>query len=883
CYSKALSKLIIFDMDSGDPVTNTWIGGNGQGVQTHTQSNQIVHNGRASLRWEYFLPEEPTNNYPVIEMAVPAGKNNWTGATRVGVWMYFDTTGTKTFWTIQPVICHPYPRVTELGSWNSGASGVPPKTWLYHEWHIPKDMNLSNVTHIRFYYHAGDGWAGIAQNRKVIIYLDDVVVLSGAKTEKEKGKIPIREVRRLRLTTDKFGNGKPYFKLNNKPFLPILTYCSLDVNEMRKYKDAGFNMLYVAIDYPWVESASWKAKIRYFLKSASKLGIPIIIELQEWDFWKNWLKKHPDCNMVLANGDYVDTYPDYANPEARGEHLRRFQKIVEFLRPYFNQPIVAFSLGAYDAYHIPDGEIHIAFRTPPLTKLEQTFLPFGRYSLRAYKDYLQMQGIKPGDIGFERAEQIYLPIERDKAKNYLHWVSWIHYRRYYTYQWLKDTADLVRSLTQLPVTVTYDIKFALAERWGTPVLREAELFDFLMVYYYEFRNLELIPQRYKAITGYYMKKGVPFIDMFDAPPPNDDVEKWIQLASPFVSGYFFLPSKKIQERISKGKDLRSLFLNSVRKLQESGSWKEPPPRGEMAILLSRKDIYVTDRIYEISSLPNFFGITYDIIFDKEVKDAPDVLNEYKVIYIPREQPLMKSDKDLMTVLADFQAKKGHFVIEEGRDFEQSIARLSGLRGYQDIQSIFQTLNTLRKFIEAKQEKSPTLVENFDTLDRWENALGESAQVGNGQLIVDKKDKNMKGLMMKTPMEGSIALEFLMKAKSGKPRLTLMLDNKGKGTGELSLGQDEDGKICFFMNGLSHKLARGTKGEFYHYIVLLAKKKDVGSLVEVIVQDISGKTLAKDMFFYGGKRAREYIYLCWAWQDAEASFDSLKIYQQNRSK
>ncbi|MCD6384288.1 hypothetical protein J7M23_00780, partial [Candidatus Sumerlaeota bacterium] len=144
----------------------------------------IFHGGTASLRWEYTLPSVPANNYPTIEMAIPSGTSDWSGATKLGVWMYFDLSAPKTGWTIQPVLCHPYPTVRELGNWNAGPGGVPNDTWVYNEWDIPGELDLSNVSHLRFYYHAGDGWESVAESGKVVIYLDDIVVIGTIAEDK---------------------------------------------------------------------------------------------------------------------------------------------------------------------------------------------------------------------------------------------------------------------------------------------------------------------------------------------------------------------------------------------------------------------------------------------------------------------------------------------------------------------------------------------------------------------------------------------------------------------------------------------------------------------------------------------------------------------------
>ncbi len=167
--------FILFDMEDGDPVTNMWVAGD-QGTQSHSQSTSIYHNGSASVMWRYELPGTPMGNYPNIEMDVPSIKSDWTGGTDLNVWMYFDLTGLKTDWTIQPVVCHPYPTIHELGNWNTGGGGVPPATWINHSWSLASLSDISEVTQIRFYYHAGDGWESVAKSGNVDIYLDDIGV-----------------------------------------------------------------------------------------------------------------------------------------------------------------------------------------------------------------------------------------------------------------------------------------------------------------------------------------------------------------------------------------------------------------------------------------------------------------------------------------------------------------------------------------------------------------------------------------------------------------------------------------------------------------------------------------------------------------------------------
>ncbi|MCD6385879.1 hypothetical protein J7M23_08910, partial [Candidatus Sumerlaeota bacterium] len=183
-------------MERENPVSNMRIEGKGEGVQHCSITHKLCHSGGSSLKWEYFLPPQPLNNYPQIELVVPDDVNLQRSADKLGVWMYFDIKGKKTGWTIQPTIAHPFPTVTELGNWNVGVTGIEGGKWIYHAWDIPEGVNLSAMSHIRFYYHAGDDWQDVAQpGNKITIYLDDITLVRKETSErKAEGDEPLSEV-----------------------------------------------------------------------------------------------------------------------------------------------------------------------------------------------------------------------------------------------------------------------------------------------------------------------------------------------------------------------------------------------------------------------------------------------------------------------------------------------------------------------------------------------------------------------------------------------------------------------------------------------------------------------------------------------------------------
>lgn len=172
--------LKLFDMEGSNPMTNSWIGGSENGTQITSVDGALTKHGNQSLKWRYELPGTPGGNYPTIEMAVPPNKSNWTGATTLGFWFLFDLTGPKDGWTIQPNLQHPWPTSDDLGNWNVGSFGITQGTWTWHEWPINSGWDISSVSHIRLYYHAGDGWAPLAKSNNVDIYIDDMVVMGAA-------------------------------------------------------------------------------------------------------------------------------------------------------------------------------------------------------------------------------------------------------------------------------------------------------------------------------------------------------------------------------------------------------------------------------------------------------------------------------------------------------------------------------------------------------------------------------------------------------------------------------------------------------------------------------------------------------------------------------
>lgn len=458
------------------------------------------------------------------------------------------------------------------------------------------------------------------------------------------------------LTSTRIENGKLAFRLNDYIFVPIIRSWNIDeteklVQQEDKFRKDGFNIIYAALDYPWIFSKS--QTIRKFLKTCDQLNIPVIVELQEWDYWRNWLKEHKKCNMKMCPffGEYVQTYPDFANPETKQEHLRRFKAILEFLKPYYHKPVIAISIGAYDYYLIPDGVVHRDFIVPLHTQINQTWLPYGEYVLSDFKAYLEIHGFLLEDLGFSEWEEIYLPHDLDHAKNQNHWISWMQYRRKsYTLGWIRSTVDLVKRISTLPVTMTLDLRSSDWEIWGTPALEIDESLDFVVAYYYNVGPPEfgIIPQKLERVVKDYDRSNTPLISLMEFSSTGTPAEDYILQSSPYVSGFAIL--------FHGGECRYNGFVETIKKVKEKNLWKAKEKKAYFAIFLSIEDIYVDEGVSQILYRQ---GISYDVIYN-----INDICN-YKVIYIPAGQPILENNKEVQEILADF-VKNGGVVIDRSK-------------------------------------------------------------------------------------------------------------------------------------------------------------------------------------------------------------------------
>lgn len=468
-------------------------------------------------------------------------------------------------------------------------------------------------------------------------------------------------------------DNKVLFTLRGSSFFPIIASIALptaeefDQTDVEVLQREGFNMLYAPIDYP--DLANRKQDIEHFLRTTSDTGLPVVIELQEWDYWHRWLRDQPQANMLMSNGDRVMTYPDFANPEAKGEHLRRYREMAAFVSSFRGNPVVALSVGAYDYYHIPDGEKHADFSVPPHGTFPQTWLPYGPRVTPAYVAFLKEEGFTPQDVGFESWDAVVPPADGDTMRTPLHWSSWIWFRKDgYVMPWLAETADVVRQASDLPVTITLDVRPSVWGAWATSGDKWAEVFDFIIVYYYGMIDDRDIAERLRLLSHTYVTQGVPMISLLEFSSTLGVfmlAKPYLQASIPYVSGVQF----GLEGSALRHQERRSEFVRTALELKTSGSWQSGPPVARVAILLSSPNPYVYTSHEGVAEVLDEAGVSHDVVYEL------DDLDDYLLIYIPSNQPLLQRQENYENTLA--RLKQNGVTVVEGsqQDLQDALQNL----------------------------------------------------------------------------------------------------------------------------------------------------------------------------------------------------------------
>jgi len=223
------------------------------------------------------------------------------------------------------------------------------------------------------------------------------------------------------------------------------------------------------------------------------MEMPVIVEYEPGFRRDNWLGANPARNLQLSpeypDGSlFVHYFPDYQNQEVLDFVQSETTIFLAALGPYHHRTIVAYSIGAYDFYHLPDGEVHVLFTTiypHPLGEGNQTWVPYGAHITEDFRNYLTAEGVSPVTLGFTSLSEVTTPTDRSSANNEDHWKWWIRYRRYFVSRFVGQVTDGFRKPSGLPVTGTYDINFSLNDNFASPIEDISRLLDFFILYYYD--------------------------------------------------------------------------------------------------------------------------------------------------------------------------------------------------------------------------------------------------------------------------------------------------------------------------------------------------------------------------------------------------------------
>lgn len=343
-----------------------------------------------------------------------------------------------------------------------------------------------------------------------------------------------------RLTIGRNGETpKPAFELNGRPFYPIIYtdhFARFSPRLLSQLREQGFNALQIALD----TEESGSSRLRGLLSRCAAIKLPVIVEMHAWST-RAILIGRLELNMVMSDGQPVKYFPDYANPLMREEYLKRYARATVDLREFVDKPIVAISVGAYDAYHLPDGETHADFVVPAHSQAHQTRVPFGKYVADAFRRSLVVarseDDASEGALAVPGAGP---PTDLDDAKSNEQWRRWLLFRRDLVTQWLAATVDTVREKSGLPVGVSFDLNFAQREQFATPPFAWTQIVDFASVYCYGNRSdARYVPRLLRTVWREFSDAGVPMIGLleFSSGLSGETAgDAYARECAPFVSG-----------------------------------------------------------------------------------------------------------------------------------------------------------------------------------------------------------------------------------------------------------------------------------------------------------------------------------------------------------
>jgi hypothetical protein len=461
---------------------------------------------------------------------------------------------------------------------------------------------------------------------------------------------------------------KPLFSINGKPFIPVIIHQGdsnlPDQETAGKYIQDGFNVILVELMY---EHIGDKAVIS-FIEMCRNNSIPLIIELHPGSFWR-WLDEHEENNMwfspdypyhyytgkknqkIMTRQTHIKSFPDYSNPETKAEYHRQLKETVRCLSPYFKDPIIALSIGAYDHFHIPEGERHPEWDCEaewPKGVQFQTWLPYGPYVEKDYRKWLKEH---KDEFDFEITDSTSPPLCLDQAANFEHWRSWIIFRRYNVRKWIKDTYKVVKENSGLPVGMTFDLNWSLDEKFASPSMDAVDILDFLMIYQYILEEKDGVPfwfvtnqfeiqVRTKTIAGLlrkYNKPATSFLVTDETP-----ADMFIEQTAPYFSGMQLKWSRlRLGDKYTDNEDdVYSRFIEGLLKVKKNNKMLASVPLPGSAIYMNPEEIFLWGEGYQIGKYLFLQNENYDVVYDI------DEAGQYSKIYIPYTDAVLGKDAEL---------------------------------------------------------------------------------------------------------------------------------------------------------------------------------------------------------------------------------------------
>jgi len=548
--------------------------------------------------------------------------------------------------------CWEQPRQAPL---SEAIAGVDSKCRILGVWH-PKTEN-SKVWRTNSQHIDTKGTSAFATRLTATFILVIIAYLVAAVGSTASGQMPSHHLEISRHGATE----KVCFTLEGKPYYPILYsehYTAFTEELFTELRQRRFNGVQLAVDSEEMTSPQF----REVLSRCSRMELPVFLEIHEWSFW-DVLREQPTLNMVMSDGKRVEHFPDYANPETRRLHLDCYRRAARVIAEFANRPVVAVSVGAYDAYHLPDDERHADFTVPRHDRPFQTRLPYGKWSGEAYRQYLATACVDRMVVGAtDIDEPIELPVSKEDAISDSHWHRWIHFRRHLVSSWLNDTVKVVKERTGLPVGVSFDLKFALREKYATPIFEWSSIVDFLSVYCYggggqpsrrdpqwmpllrsdySEADAEYVPDLMRTVWRECSRSGVPLIGLLEfssglaGDTPGD---AYARQCAPFVSG---LMTGGPRLELKHGHDRVEEFAEWI--LTEGGAAallpREPVP-ATVLVIVNRHRIYPDHSAQrELASHRIPFDVQYEIPSWDGSGSA-----QYECIVVDSDLPLPVPDK-----------------------------------------------------------------------------------------------------------------------------------------------------------------------------------------------------------------------------------------------